>query len=709
MFTSLPSQSLIDDAEIPMVEHSRRIDKKTQKICLIGWLVALLFCLATIAELVVIVCFVRVPPERLRRVIVSVQSGPVQGYQSTRSREFLGIPFAQPPVGALRWKAPQEPTPWTQTLVASHFQKACMQPLSATVPDVSEDCLYLNVFTPTEERLKYHAADGDPAHAKLPVLVFIHGGSGRTGSASQGIPTLFNGTNLAAAHGSVVVVTFNYRLGPFGFLATDSLAAEGSATVGQYAALDQAAALRWVHTNIANFGGNPEAVTLVGQSAGGAYALDMLVRQQPAALGNVSTYFQRVISLSGASSYPGFYSSLTVATALGAAVAAEMGCPEGGLACMRAIDAATVMKAFTARAPPGVIAQPIDGATLPAHPLQLIRQGRYNSNVPVRPAPCTRPACTRPACPRPACPRPARPRPACPRPSPLGAMAGACGLISGGGGWAVVAGRRRVLQVVLGFVRAESLGYFHGVAFMQKPVPRAAFTEAFLGSLNDTAAALSSLPIGLLKPGATLDGLFSTDSPYMPASQPSPAHSRVCAPVGLCENYRDGTTRELSDDCRPLVTDMIAGDWAGRCSVRHTALALSATGKRAPLWMFEFAESVLCPAVPGSLLPELASAPAHSDELPYFFNTISSDSCADPALAKCKTSPQQFGAGIFLRDFTACFSDTGSPEGCENPAMHWPQWTPEREDHLVLSRASRVARAEMALACDWWENRLNYA
>ncbi|MCQ8277150.1 carboxylesterase family protein [Acetobacteraceae bacterium KSS8] len=176
-------------------------------------------------------------------------------------RVFRGIPYAAPPVGPLRWRAPQPVTPWTEVLDATRFGPPCMQRVAAgQAVQPSEDCLTLNVWAPP----------GRGKAARLPVMVFIHGGGFVFGAGSEPV---YDGAALAA-HG-VVVVTLNYRLGVFGFLAHPGLTAEGSPP-GNAGLLDQIAALRWVRRNAAAFGGDPARVTLFGESAGGTSVMALL-------------------------------------------------------------------------------------------------------------------------------------------------------------------------------------------------------------------------------------------------------------------------------------------------------------------------------------------------------------------------------------------------------------------------------------------------
>lgn len=205
--------------------------------------------------------------------VVRTQSGPVSGVATSDGAVvmFKGIPFAAPPVGPLRWRAPKPVSPWKGTLKADHFGASCMQgPNTELLPwtkefmyvtPVSEDCLFLNVWTPKASET-----------AKLPVLVFIHGGAFTSGSGD--VP-VYDGEALARTE--MVVVTINYRLGVLGFLALPALTAESEHhNSGNYGLLDQIAALRWVKENIAAFGGDAGRVTIAGQSAGAMSVADLL-------------------------------------------------------------------------------------------------------------------------------------------------------------------------------------------------------------------------------------------------------------------------------------------------------------------------------------------------------------------------------------------------------------------------------------------------
>ena len=192
------------------------------------------------------------------RPIVETSFGHLEGEGEGDLLVFRGIPFAKPPVGPLRFRPPEPPEPWTGVRDATTFGPGAPQGanpfemlLTVLVPETSEDCLYLNVFTPGTT-------------GKRPVLVWIHGGGNVVGAASQ---RLYDGTELVR-RGDVVIVTLNYRLGIFGFLHGKSVAGEAFPTSGNEGLLDQVAALRWVQREIAAFGGDPDNVTVFGQSAG---------------------------------------------------------------------------------------------------------------------------------------------------------------------------------------------------------------------------------------------------------------------------------------------------------------------------------------------------------------------------------------------------------------------------------------------------------
>jgi para-nitrobenzyl esterase len=219
-------------------------------------------------------------------LLVKTAQGRVHGktIHNGRVRAFLGLPYAAPPVGDLRWRPPARPARWRGTREATRYGARCMQE-PHEFPDMvfqdagpSEDCLYLNVFTPAD------AGEGK----RLPVMFWIHGGGFRGGSASE---PRHNGDYLPMR--GVVLVTINYRLGVFGFLATPDLAREQGGSTGNYGLLDTVAALEWVKANIAAFGGDPKNVTIFGESAG-SEAVSALMAAAPA-----RGLFQKAIGESG--------------------------------------------------------------------------------------------------------------------------------------------------------------------------------------------------------------------------------------------------------------------------------------------------------------------------------------------------------------------------------------------------------------------------
>lgn len=205
--------------------------------------------------------------------IVQAPAGPVQGTLQDRVRVFKGIPYAQPPVGALRWRATQPAPDWSEVRQTSEYGPACPQPVarsrgiySQELGPQSEDCLTLNIWTPAG------------AH-NAPVLVWIHGGALVGGSSKE---ALYDGARLAAE--GIIVVSINYRLGVLGYLAHPELSAESAQHIsGNYGLLDQIEALRWVQRNIGAFGGDAANVTIAGESAGGLSV--MYLMSSPAARG----------------------------------------------------------------------------------------------------------------------------------------------------------------------------------------------------------------------------------------------------------------------------------------------------------------------------------------------------------------------------------------------------------------------------------------
>ncbi len=295
--------------------------------------------------------------------LVQTTTGPVCGIVVNGVREWLGIPYAAPPVGALRWQPPQPHVSWTTPLQATQEESPCSQPPSFQTGNLptSENCLYVDVWVPT-------GAGPGP----LPVMVHIHGG-GFQGGANAIYPGSF-----LATQGHVIVVGIQYRLGVLGFLAEQALGAHS----GDYGLEDQQAGLRWVQSNIAAFGGDPGNVTIFGESAGGSSMCDQIA--SPSASG----LFQKAISLSGEyNSLLGAPTSLqpqdckatlptqAQADAAGATFAAKVGCATASdvAACLRAVPVSVLL------ATPGGTNSPIiNGTTLPMQLQKAFATGKIN-------------------------------------------------------------------------------------------------------------------------------------------------------------------------------------------------------------------------------------------------------------------------------------------------------------------------------------------
>lgn len=256
------------------------------------------------------------------RVTVATTAGAVRGKVVADGTVdmFKGIPYAAPPVADLRWKAPQAPVPWSGVREAVDAGAPC--PQTGRLASTNEDCLHLNVWAPRQR-----------AGGKLPVMVFLHGGGQRESAGHE-----YNADWLVTRGTPVVYVGINYRLNIFAFLAHQALTAEdpqlGS---GNYAALDQIQALRWVKENIANFGGDPSNVTIFGES-GGAQAVCVLMAS-PAARG----LFHKAISQSGPCQWQ-YFPSLTASEQRGADLAKQLGCNDPDpMPCLRRLPAQAVL------------------------------------------------------------------------------------------------------------------------------------------------------------------------------------------------------------------------------------------------------------------------------------------------------------------------------------------------------------------------------
>jgi len=301
--------------------------------------------------------------------IVKTDAGYVSGLQQGNLRVFTGVPFAAPPTGDLRWRPPAPVQPWVGVKETKVFSPACPQPtLADPTLNMSEDCLYLNVWTPAKS-----------PDEKLPVMVFSYGGA--FGKIAGSMP-LYNGTALAEK--GVVVVTPNYRVGALGFLAHPELDAESPYNVsGNYGLLDQIAAMQWVRQNIDKFGGDPSRVTIFGQSAGGESILIHLVSPQSKGL------YQQAIVESGTFWTNGAeidaLNSRADAEELGQTFAQGLGYSgPGAIAQMRNVSAQKIADATPWPAAPFQMVNmrhfepTIDGWLIPDSPDELFRLHRIN-------------------------------------------------------------------------------------------------------------------------------------------------------------------------------------------------------------------------------------------------------------------------------------------------------------------------------------------
>jgi len=285
-------------------------------------------------------------------LVVNTTSGAVAGILYGSEKEWRGVPYAAPPVGGLRWRPPAPVTPWSGVRDATVFAPPCIQLDFISGGTLgSEDCLYLNVFAPSNAT----------ATSRLAVLVHLHPGS------NSGYHAYRDAAAFTAR--GVIVVTVGYRLGVFGFVGHAALTAEGGGSSGEYGLLDQLAALRWVRDNIASFGGDPSRVTLFGSSAGSfdtaalmASPLSQGLITRAAVQGDVQW------GLTGAGN------TISDAEQIGLQVSQHVGCESAAsvLACLRATPAADLVEA----AGPLDIVPWIGGAVLPKSPLELVRERR---------------------------------------------------------------------------------------------------------------------------------------------------------------------------------------------------------------------------------------------------------------------------------------------------------------------------------------------
>ncbi|MEO1524506.1 MAG: carboxylesterase family protein [Planctomycetota bacterium] len=306
---------------------------------------------------------------------ISTHDGIIKGVVENGVQVFKGIPYASPPVKELRWMPPQPVEPWDGSRQCNEFGAACPQipnslyKTGQTQLKMSEDCLYLNVWTPSLDKGK-----------RLPVMVWIHGGGNVSGSGHQ--PT-YDGANLA--QNGVVLVTINYRLGRFGFFAHPLLSEESaSGTSGNYGILDQIQALKWVQQNIQQFGGDPNNVTIFGESAGGVDCTVLML--SPLAKG----LFHRVIAQSGTTLMSRRFLDRKSGEASSGHEAGELlvedwlGDSSHSLSRLRSLTSAQLLRSQSGggipnpRKNPRALGVLIDGYVLPEEPHVLLAKGDFN-------------------------------------------------------------------------------------------------------------------------------------------------------------------------------------------------------------------------------------------------------------------------------------------------------------------------------------------
>ena len=294
---------------------------------------------------------------------VKTANGLVQGTQRSGISMFKGIPFAQPPVGDLRWKEPQPVKNWEGTWKADHFSARAMQlPIYSDMKfrsaGISEDCLYLNIWTPAKT-----------GQENLPVLVFFYGGGMKAGDGSE---YRYDGESMARK--GIVSVTVNYRLGVFGFLAHPELSRESAHHAsGNYGLMDQTEALRWLHKNVSAFGGNTDNITIAGESAGSSSVCAQIISPLPRNL------FAGAIGESGSVLKLKEVISLAEAEKIGVQYSARVGA--NSLKELRAMSAEQLLNA-TAKPAPDDFPIDIDGYFFPESPLSLYKAGRV-AKIPV--------------------------------------------------------------------------------------------------------------------------------------------------------------------------------------------------------------------------------------------------------------------------------------------------------------------------------------
>ncbi|XP_022919632.1 acetylcholinesterase [Onthophagus taurus] len=328
-------------------------------------------------------------------LVVETTSGLVRGFAKTvLSREvhvFTGIPFAKPPIEQLRFRRPVPIDPWHGILDATKLPNSCYQERYEYFPgfdgeemwnpntNISEDCLYLNIWVPQKLRIRHHAEKPTHERQKVPILVWIYGGGYMSGTSTLDIYD----ADIVAASSDVIVASMQYRVGAFGFLYLNKHFGPGSEEApGNMGLWDQALAIRWIKDNAAAFGGDPNLITLFGESAGGGSVSIHLLSPVTKGLA------KRGILQSGTMNAPWSYMSGERAQQIGQILVQDCGCnitllsskPHKVMDCMRAVDAKTIsVQQWNSYS--GILGFPstptIDGNFLTKHPMDMLKEGEY--------------------------------------------------------------------------------------------------------------------------------------------------------------------------------------------------------------------------------------------------------------------------------------------------------------------------------------------
>ncbi|KAK0097764.1 hypothetical protein PV326_013978 [Microctonus aethiopoides] len=347
--------------------------------------------------LTVVLCFISIiqfaytRDKRSDPTLVETTSGLVRGISRTvldhDVHVFLGIPFAKPPIGPLRFRKPLAIEPWHGILNATTLPNSCFQERYEYFPgfegeemwnpntNVSEDCLYLNIWVPQKFRMRHKESPGMSENKGMPMLVWIYGGGYMTGTATLDVYD----ADLMAVTSNVIIASMQYRVGAFGFLYLNKHFDNSEEAPGNMGLWDQALALKWLKSNAPAFGGDPDAITIFGESAGGGSVSLHLI--SPVTRGLV----RRGILQSGTLNAPWSFMTGEKANEVARVLVDDCGCnstmlienPARVMACMRSVDAKTIsVQQWNSYW--GILGFPsaptIDGVFLPKHPLDLIRE-----------------------------------------------------------------------------------------------------------------------------------------------------------------------------------------------------------------------------------------------------------------------------------------------------------------------------------------------